>query len=46
MANAYHHSGSVTGIHEEQCVLQRRRVECALFLKAMEALTEKSGEEC
>ena len=44
MANAFHHSGSVTGIHEEQCVLQRKRVECALYLKAMEAL-ESSEEE-
>ncbi len=44
MANSYHHRGSVTDIHEDLCVLQRKRVECALYLKAAEALRDREKE--
>ena len=45
MANSYHHTGSVTEIYEEMCVLQRRRVECAVYIKAMESLKQKEEDE-
>ena len=34
MANAYHASGSVEGVYKIGCVMQRKRVECALMLHA------------
>ncbi|MCR5474390.1 MAG: thioether cross-link-forming SCIFF peptide maturase [Lachnospiraceae bacterium] len=37
-ANAYNFSGSINGVYEMGCVLQRKRVECAIMLKA--ALSE------
>ena len=33
-ANAYHSSGSIGGIYEIGCALERKRVECAVMLKA------------
>ncbi|MDR1927626.1 MAG: thioether cross-link-forming SCIFF peptide maturase [Oscillospiraceae bacterium] len=33
-ANAYHASGSIRGIHEEGCILFRKRMECAIWLAA------------
>ena len=37
-ANAYHSTGSVTGVYEYGCKLFRKRIECALMLKAAQAL--------
>ena len=36
-ANAYHFSGSITGAYDIGCELQRKRVECAIMMKAAEA---------
>ncbi len=36
MANAWHASGAVDGLYEIGCVLQRKRTECALMIKAAE----------
>jgi uncharacterized protein len=33
-ANAYNFTGSIQGVHEISCALQRKRVECALMIKA------------
>lgn len=37
-ANAYHATGSVTGIYEYGCQLFKKRMECAIMLKVAEAL--------
>ncbi|MCF0146547.1 MAG: thioether cross-link-forming SCIFF peptide maturase [Eubacterium sp.] len=34
MANGFHASGAIDGTYEIGCVMQRKRVECALMLKA------------
>lgn len=36
-ANAYHASGSIRGVYEAGCQLFRKRIECAIMLKAAEA---------
>lgn len=36
-ANAYHTTGSVKGVYEFGCELHRKRIECAIMLKAAEA---------
>ncbi len=36
-ANAYHASGSIRGIYEPGCELFRKRIECAIMIKADEA---------
>ena len=36
-ANAYHASGSIRGVYEPGCRLFRKRMECAIMLKAAEA---------
>ena len=36
-ANAYHASGSIKGIYEPGCELFRKRMECAIMIKATEA---------
>lgn len=36
-ANAYHSTGSVSGIYEFGCELHRKRIECAVMLKVAEA---------
>ncbi len=36
-ANAYHASGSIRGIYEPGCELFRKRIECAIMMKAAEA---------
>ena len=36
-ANAYYATGSLQGIYEVGCRLQKKRLECALWIKAMEA---------
>jgi len=39
-ANAYHATGSITGIYEYGCKLFRKRMECAIMLEAVKALEE------
>ncbi len=41
MANAQHFSGDINGNYEIGCELQRKRVECAIMLKAAEAMEEE-----
>jgi uncharacterized protein len=36
-ANAYHAQGDITGIYEYGCKLFRKRIECAIMMKAAEA---------
>lgn len=36
-ANAYHFTGSVSGVYEFGCELHRKRIECAVMLKVAEA---------
>ena len=36
-ANAYHATGSIKGIYEPVCELFRKRIECAIMIKAAEA---------
>jgi uncharacterized protein len=36
-ANAYHSSGSMEGIHEYGCRIFRKRIECAIMIKAAQA---------
>ena len=40
-ANAYHFSGSINGAYDLGCELQRKRVECAIMIKAALADEEK-----
>ena len=35
-ANAYHASGSIRGVYEDGCELFRKRIECAIMIKAAE----------
>jgi len=37
-ANAYHATGSVTGVYESGCELFRKRMECAIFLEVSKSL--------
>ena len=37
-ANAYHATGSVTGVYEYGCKLFRKRMECAIMVEAMKTL--------
>ena len=39
-ANAYHATGSVTGAYEYGCKLFKKRIECAIMLKAAESALE------
>ena len=39
-ANAYNFHGKITDVYEVGCELQRKRVECAIMLKAAEAELE------
>ena len=41
-ANAYNFDGSITGTYEEGCELQKKRIECAIMIKA--ALSQEEGE--
>ncbi|MCR5733032.1 MAG: thioether cross-link-forming SCIFF peptide maturase [Lachnospiraceae bacterium] len=40
MANSYHASGDINGNYETGCILQRKRIECALMIKAALSDTE------
>ncbi|MFI3177503.1 MAG: thioether cross-link-forming SCIFF peptide maturase [Eubacteriales bacterium] len=44
MANANHYGGSIYGNYEIGCILQRKRVECAIMMKAAEANREEEME--
>ncbi|MBQ9859738.1 MAG: thioether cross-link-forming SCIFF peptide maturase [Clostridia bacterium] len=39
-ANAYHATGSVTGVYEAGCELFRKRMECAIMLEVAKAMEE------
>ena len=39
-ANAYHGTGSISGVYEYGCKLFRKRMECAIMLKVAEAVAE------
>ena len=39
-ANSYNFHGSINDVYELGCELQRKRVECAIMLKAAEAAEE------
>ena len=39
-ANAYHATGSITGVYEYGCKLFRKRMECAIMIEAQKALKE------
>ena len=39
-ANAYHATGSVTGVYEDGCKLFRKRMECAIMIQAAKAMGE------
>jgi uncharacterized protein len=45
-ANAYHASGSIGGIYEYGCRLFKKRVECAIMLKAATAETDSLNIGC
>ncbi len=36
VANAYHYTGDVKGVYEYGCKLHRKRIECAIMMKAVE----------
>ena len=43
-ANAYHATGDISGVYEYGCELFKKRIECALMIKAAEAAEETDGE--
>lgn len=43
-ANAYHGTGSISGIYEYGCKLFRKRMECAMMMKVAEAMEEGRPE--
>lgn len=42
MANAYHFEGNLNDAYDIGCEMERKRVECAIMIKA--ALADNSGE--
>ena len=44
-ANAYHATGSITGTYHYGCELFKKRIECAIMLKAAEALGDAEPEK-
>ncbi|MBQ7125103.1 MAG: thioether cross-link-forming SCIFF peptide maturase [Clostridia bacterium] len=40
-ANAYHATGSISGVYESGCRLFRKRMECAIYLEASKRLDEE-----
>ena len=42
-ANAYHSTGSVNGVYALGCELHRKRIECAIMIKAAEAYGDQNG---
>ncbi|MBQ6467822.1 MAG: thioether cross-link-forming SCIFF peptide maturase [Clostridia bacterium] len=43
-ANAYHATGSVSGIYEYGCELFRKRMECAIMMEVDKSIKESEGE--
>ncbi|MCH5333826.1 MAG: thioether cross-link-forming SCIFF peptide maturase [Agathobacter sp.] len=44
-ANSYNFHGSITGVYELGCELQKKRIECAIMIKAAEAeILEEEGK--
>ncbi len=41
-ANAYHTAGSITGVYDYGCTLFKKRIECAVMMKAAEAVEKQS----
>ncbi len=44
-ANAYHFTGDITGAYEIGCEMMRKRVECAIMIKAAEADAREGVDE-
>ena len=44
-ANAYHATGSITGTYHYGCELFKKRIECAIMLKVVEALGDAEPEK-
>ena len=44
-ANAYHATGDIHGTYEYGCKLFRKRIECALMMKAAEAQQDAAGQD-
>ena len=44
-ANAYHTTGSVTGVYTMGCELHKKRIECAIMMKVAEACDANSFAE-
>ena len=44
-ANSYHFHGNINDAYDLGCELQRKRVECAIMLKAAESAAEQSESE-
>jgi uncharacterized protein len=42
-ANAYHATGSITGIYEYGCDLFKKRIECAIMMKVAESEMDETG---
>ena len=42
-ANAYHSTGSVNGVYALGCELHRKRIECAIMIKAAEAYPDENS---
>ncbi|MGI6029380.1 MAG: thioether cross-link-forming SCIFF peptide maturase [Candidatus Heteroscillospira sp.] len=42
-ANAYHASGSIRGVYEPGCQLFRKRIECAIMIKAAQDLAKEEN---
>lgn len=42
-ANAYNSTGSVTGVYKLGCELHKKRIECAIMIKAAEAFGEENN---
>jgi uncharacterized protein len=42
-ANAYRAAGSINGVYKYGCELFKKRIECALMLKAAQAANDKEG---
>ena len=44
-ANSYHFHGSINDAYDVGCELERKRVECAIMVKAAELMAEEDGPE-
>ena len=44
-ANAYHTTGSITGVYDLGCTLHKKRIECAIMLKVAEMLESQPEDQ-